>query len=93
MKKRKSTPKIIMTITGIVTTKPKRSGDDTDKVVASMMVEVQSNKRSNYPMRIIGFDERALSLMLCRKGQKITITGKSSYWHGYQLVADSILIM
>ncbi|EKT60025.1 hypothetical protein OO7_04304 [Providencia sneebia DSM 19967] len=80
----------IATVTGIVTKNPQRVVTTTDKVMASMMIEVQSEQRSNYPMKITGFDERALSLMLCRKGQTVTITGRSSYWHGYQLVMQDI---
>ncbi|CDG18794.1 conserved protein of unknown function [Xenorhabdus doucetiae] len=41
-------------------------------------------------MLVIGFDEVALSVMLLRKGQVITVTGKSSYWRGYQLAVTSI---
>ncbi|WP_236620668.1 hypothetical protein [Providencia sneebia] len=73
-----------------MTKNPQRVVTTTDKVMASMMIEVQSEQRSNYPMKITGFDERALSLMLCRKGQTVTITGRSSYWHGYQLVMQDI---
>ncbi|UNH31156.1 hypothetical protein [Moellerella wisconsensis] len=90
MKKKKVKLNPIATITGVVTKCPQRVATTTNKVMVSMMVEVQSDKRSNYPMRVTGFDERALSLMLCRKGQIVTITGRSSYWHGYQLVMQDI---
>ncbi len=90
-KKAKSLP--VTTIAGIVTKSPKRVTTDTSKVMASMMIEVQSDKRSNYPMKITGFDEQALNLMLCRKGQEVIVTGRSSYWHGYQLVVNNVLIM
>lgn len=93
MRKKKSKLNPIVTITGIVTKSPQQVKTSTDKVMVSMMIEVQSEQRSNYPMRVIGFDERALNLILCRKGQTVKITGRSSYWRGYQLVADDILVM
>ncbi|MEI9696409.1 hypothetical protein V5094_03040 [Moellerella wisconsensis] len=76
-----------------MTKSPQRIVTTSDKVMASMMIEVQSEQRSNYPMRVTGFDERALNLMLCQKGQTVTITGRSSYWRGYQLVANDILVL
>ncbi|WP_323855006.1 hypothetical protein [Xenorhabdus koppenhoeferi] len=30
-----------------------------------------------------GFDGVVLSVMLLRRGQVITVTGKASYWQGY----------
>ncbi|KMJ44796.1 hypothetical protein AB204_12415 [Xenorhabdus khoisanae] len=57
-------------------------------VVATM--QVQSDKNSDYPLRVIGFDEVALSVMLLRKGQEITVTEKTSYWQGYQLAVSPI---
>ncbi|WP_232370006.1 hypothetical protein [Xenorhabdus lircayensis] len=53
-------------------------------------MQVQSDKRSDYPLRVVGFDEVALSVMLLRKGQVITVTGRASYWQGYQLAVTSI---
>ncbi|MBD2792174.1 hypothetical protein ID852_16815 [Xenorhabdus sp. 42] len=34
-------------------------------------MQVQSEKRSDYPLCVVGFDEEALSVMLLRKGQEI----------------------
>lgn len=93
MRKKKAKLNPIATVTGIVTKSPQRIVTTSDKVMASMMIEVQSEQRSNYPMRVTGFDERALNLMLCQKGQTVTITGRSSYWRGYQLVANDILVL
>nr|ELR5225894.1 hypothetical protein [Providencia rettgeri] len=93
MRKKKAKSNPVATITGIVTKSPQRVATATSKVIASMMVEVQSEQRSNYPMKITGFDEQALNLMLCRKGQEVTITGRSSYWRGYQLVVNNILTL
>ncbi|WP_323866262.1 hypothetical protein [Xenorhabdus cabanillasii] len=55
-------------------------------------MQVQSDKRSDYRLRVVGFDEVALSVMLLRKDQVITVTVKSSYWRGYQLAASSITL-
>nr|WP_314264318.1 hypothetical protein [uncultured Moellerella sp.] len=93
MREKKAKLNPIATITGIVTKSPQRVATATDKVMVSIMVEVQSDTRSNYPLRITGFDEQALNLMLCRKGQTVTITGSSFYWRSYQLVANDILVL
>ncbi|MBC8954963.1 hypothetical protein Xenpb_03760 [Xenorhabdus sp. PB62.4] len=58
--------------------------------MAVATMQAQSDKRSDYPLRVVGFDEMALSVMLLQRGQVITVTGKSSYWQGYQLTASSI---
>ncbi|WP_323868927.1 hypothetical protein [Xenorhabdus szentirmaii] len=58
--------------------------------MAVATMQVQSEKRSDYPLRVVGFDEAALSVMLLRKGQEITVTGKASYWQGYQLAVTTI---
>ncbi|WP_240002225.1 MULTISPECIES: hypothetical protein [unclassified Photorhabdus] len=69
---------------------PKRIKCQTGKVMAVATMQVQSDKRSPYPLRVVGFDEVALSVMLLQKGQVITVTGKASYWQGYQLAVTSI---
>ncbi|MEX0445538.1 hypothetical protein [Xenorhabdus sp. SGI246] len=53
-------------------------------------MQVQSDKSGDYPLCVVGFDEVALSVMLLRKGQVITVTGKASYWQGYKLAVFSI---
>ncbi|WP_338804511.1 hypothetical protein WDV76_03495 [Xenorhabdus griffiniae] len=78
------------TVTGKITAAPKRIKCQTGKVMAVATMQAQSDKRSDYPLRVVGFDEMALSVMLLQKGQVITVTGKSSYWQGYQLTATSI---
>ncbi|MCC8368408.1 hypothetical protein J8V57_19660 [Xenorhabdus sp. PB61.4] len=60
------------------------------KVDNKATLQAQSDKRSDYPLRVVGFDEMALSVMLLQKGQVITVTGKASYWQGYQLAASLI---
>lgn len=93
MRKKKVKPNPIATVTGIVTKSPQRVATATGKVMASMMIEVQSEQRSNYPMRVTGFDESALNVMLCKKGQTVTVMGRSSYWRGYQLVANDVQVL
>ncbi|CDH05553.1 conserved hypothetical protein [Xenorhabdus bovienii str. oregonense] len=79
----------IATVTGKITVAPKRIECQTGKVMAVATMRVQSDKRSDYPLRVVGFDEMALSVMLLQKGQVITVMGKASYWQGYQLAVSS----
>ncbi|MDE9483072.1 hypothetical protein [Xenorhabdus bovienii] len=80
----------IATVTGKITVSPKRVKCQTGKVMAVATMQVQSDKRSDYPLRVVGFDEAALSVMLLQKGQVITVMGRASYWQGYQLAVSSI---
>jgi hypothetical protein len=85
-------PAIVSTVTGKITAAPKRIKCQTGKVMAVATMQVQSENRSDYPLRVVGFDDVALSVMLLRKGQEITVTGKASYWQGYQLAVSSITL-
>ncbi|WP_227478943.1 hypothetical protein [Yersinia hibernica] len=58
--------------------------------MAVATILVSSDKRSDYPLRVIAFDMLALELMLCQLGQKITVSGRSAYWNGYQVTASHI---
>ncbi|WP_275375263.1 hypothetical protein, partial [Xenorhabdus bovienii] len=87
---KKNAPSIVATVTGKITVAPKRIKCQTGKVMAVATMQVQTDRRSPYPLRVVGFDEVALSVMLLRKGQVITVMGKTSYWQGYQLAASSI---
>ncbi|MDC9591736.1 hypothetical protein PSI23_21245 [Xenorhabdus sp. XENO-10] len=89
-RQKKNAPSIVATVTGKITVAPKRIKCQTGKVMAVATMQVQSDKRSDYPLRVVGFDEMALSVMLLQKGQVITVTGKASYWQGYQLAVTSI---
>ncbi|WP_237387346.1 hypothetical protein [Xenorhabdus sp. Sc-CR9] len=89
-RKQKHSQSAVATVTGKITVSPKRIKCQTGKVMAVATMQVQSEKRSDYPLRVVGFDEAALSVMLLRKGQEITVTGKASYWQGYQLAVSSI---
>ncbi|QTL39862.1 hypothetical protein HGO23_19350 [Xenorhabdus budapestensis] len=89
-RKQKNSQATAATVTGKITVAPKRIKCQTGKVMAVATMQVQSDKRSDYPLCVVGFDEMALSVMLLQKGQVITVTGKASYWRGYQLAVISI---
>ncbi len=89
-KTEEESPSIVATVTGKITVAPKRIKCQTGKVMAVATMQVQSEKRNDYPLRVVGFDEVALSVMLLRKGQVIAVTGKASYWQGCQLAVSSI---
>ncbi|HEY0209496.1 hypothetical protein [Acerihabitans sp.] len=80
----------MITITGRITKAPKRIKTRTGKVMAVAAIQVETDKRTPYPLRVVGFDLLALELMLCRFGQKITVTGATGYHEGYQIKADDI---
>ncbi|EOV1697152.1 TPA: hypothetical protein ACLFOO_000479 [Yersinia enterocolitica] len=80
----------IATVTGHITKAPKRVESSTGKVMAVATILASSDKRSDYPLRVIAFDMLALELMLCPLGQKITVSGRSAYWNGYQVTASHI---
>ncbi|HDL7689213.1 TPA: hypothetical protein U5E37_000865 [Yersinia enterocolitica] len=79
------------TVTGHITKAPKRVQSSTGKVMAVATIIASSDKRSHYPLRVIAFDMLALELMLCQLGQKITVSGRSAYWNGYQLTVSSLI--
>ncbi|CAI1522476.1 Uncharacterised protein [Serratia fonticola] len=56
---------------------------------ATMLVE--SDKRSPYPMQVIGFDLLALELMIHQRGERLTVTGATGYHNGYQITARQVI--
>ncbi|EPO8465196.1 hypothetical protein ACUH7A_002537 [Yersinia enterocolitica] len=82
--------KPIATVTGHITKAPKRIRSQAGKVMAVATILASSDKRSDYPLRVIAFDLLALELMLCQLGQKVTVSGRSAYWNGYQITASHI---
>lgn len=56
------------TITGTVTHAPKRIQTITGRIMAAVTVLVESERRSPYPMQVIGFDLLALELMIHQRG-------------------------
>ncbi|MFJ1227772.1 hypothetical protein [Yersinia proxima] len=55
--------------------------------MAVATILASSDKRSDYPLRVIAFDMLALELMLCQYGKTITVTGLTSFYNGYQVTA------
>ncbi|BCU88608.1 hypothetical protein KD5_01020 [Yersinia pseudotuberculosis] len=78
------------TITGRITKTPKRIKTQTGKIMAVATIQVETDKRTPYPLCVVGFDLLALELMLCQFGQRITVAGRSAYWNGYQVTASHI---
>ncbi|WP_227739344.1 hypothetical protein [Yersinia artesiana] len=79
-----------VTVMGHITKAPKRVQSSTGKVMAVATILASSDKRSDYPLRVIAFDLLALELMLCQLGQKVTVSGRSTYWNGYQVIAEKL---
>ncbi|PJG63855.1 hypothetical protein CV016_04350 [Yersinia kristensenii] len=78
------------TFTGRITKPPKRIKTQTGKVMAVATIQVETDKRMPYPLRVIGFDLLALELMLCQFGQRITVTGVTGFHDGYQITVNVI---
>ncbi|MGI3088448.1 hypothetical protein ACRTA3_14060 [Yersinia pseudotuberculosis] len=78
------------TITGRITKTPKRIKTQTGKVMAVATIQVETDKRMPYPLRVIGFDLLAIELMLCQFGQQITVTGSTGFHDSYQIKAAAI---
>ncbi len=76
---------VIATVTGTVTKPPQRVKTATGKVIAIMTIQAESERRSPYPLKLVAFDINALLLMICQKGSRITATGWSRWYNGYQL--------
>lgn len=80
----------LTTISGTITHSPKRVVTKTGRVMAVATIQAESDKRSAYPLKVIAFEVQALALMLYRRGNKITVAGKTSYWNGYQITIERI---
>ncbi|WP_145494645.1 hypothetical protein [Yersinia massiliensis] len=78
------------TFTGRITKIPRRVKTQTGKVMAVATIQVETDKRTSYPLRVIGFDLQALELMLCQFGQRITITGVTGFYESYQVILNKI---
>jgi len=88
---RKNTAQHTATITGTITQAPKRIPTRTGRVMVAVTVLVASEKRSPYPMQVIGFDVMALALMLHQRGQRLTVTGPTRYHNGYQITVREVV--
>lgn len=87
--KRQQTAKV--TVSGIITKPPQRVKTASGKVMATMTIQAESERRSPYPLKLVAFDDEALLVMTCHKGSRITVTGWSRWYNGYQL-ADAQII-
>ncbi|MGH1476843.1 hypothetical protein [Yersinia proxima] len=58
--------------------------------MAVATILASSDKRSDYPLRVVAFDMLALELMLCPFGLPISVTGSQGYYKGYQLIAKKV---
>lgn len=82
------------TVNGKVIKSPQRIKTRTGKIMASLMLQAESDTRSPYPVQVVAFDEDALELMLHQRGQSMTVTGRAQ-WQGnksqggYQLVVKA----
>ncbi|MNH19764.1 hypothetical protein D3C79_795110 [compost metagenome] len=88
---RKNTAQHTTTITGTISQAPKRIPTRTGRVMVAATMLVASEKRSPYPMQVIGFDVMALELMLHQRGQRLTVTGPTGYHNGYQITAREVV--
>ncbi|WP_337263282.1 MULTISPECIES: hypothetical protein [unclassified Serratia (in: enterobacteria)] len=59
--------------------------------MAAATVLVESERRSPYPMQVIGFDLLALELMIHQRGGRLTVTGSAGYHNGYQITAREVV--
>lgn len=80
------------TFTGRITKIPRRVKTQTGKVMAVATIQVETDKRTPYPLRVVGFDVLALELMLCQFGQRITVTGMTGFYGGYQVTVENIYL-
>ncbi|HCT5326129.1 hypothetical protein [Morganella morganii] len=78
------------TATGTVTNSPKRVKTATGKVMETLNIQAESEHRSPYPLKLVAFDTDALELMTCRKGNRITATGRPQWYNGYLLSGVTI---
>lgn len=86
--KRQQTAKI--TVSGTVTKQPQRVRTATGKAMATLTIQAESDLRSPYPLTLVAFDDDALTLMTSQKGSRITATGWSRWYNGYQLTGVTI---
>lgn len=87
--KRQQTAKV--TVSGIITKPPQRVKTATGKVMATLTIQAESERRSPYPLKLVAFDINALELMACQRGSRIIVTGRHEWFNGYQLTGAQIV--
>ncbi|HCR4027772.1 TPA: hypothetical protein OOF70_001220 [Morganella morganii] len=91
MRAYRKTKPVTATVTGTVTKPPQRVKTATGKVMATMTIQAESERRSPYPLKLVAFDINALELMACQKGSRIVATGRHEWFNGYQLTGAQIV--
>lgn len=86
--KRQQTAKVV--VSGLVIKAPQRVRTATGKVMATLIIQAESELRSPYPLTLVAYDDDALSLMACQKGNLIAVTGWPRWYNGYQLTGVTI---
>ena len=89
--KKKSIPGIISVISGVVIKAPERGKTVKGKVYATMIIEAVSESRNSYPLRLVAFDIEAIELMMCKRGDKVTVKGSYGWFNGYQLSGTRLI--
>lgn len=87
---RKAKP-ITATVTGTVTKPPQRVKTATGKVMATMTIQAESERRSPYSLKLVAFDMNALELMTCQRGSRVIASGRHEWFNGYQLTGAQII--
>lgn len=82
---------IIATLSGIITKAPSRIKGATGRPMVKATIMAESDKRSSYPLTVVGFDIMALELMAHLRGERLTVTGRMEWNGGYSIVADQIV--
>ncbi|CDG21633.1 conserved protein of unknown function [Xenorhabdus poinarii G6] len=90
MRTYRKTKPVTATVTGIVTKSSQRVKTATGKVMTTMTIQAESERRSPYPLTLVAYDDDALPLMTCQKGNRITATGWPHWYNGYQLTGVTI---
>ncbi|EMH1415416.1 hypothetical protein RGJ02_003244 [Morganella morganii] len=87
--KRQQTAKV--TVSGFITKPPQRVKTASGKVMATLTIQAESERRSPYPLKLVAFDMNALELMTCQRGSRIIVTGRHEWFNGYQLTGAQIV--
>ncbi|MCU6211057.1 hypothetical protein KWH78_08030 [Morganella morganii] len=89
--KRQQTAKV--TVSGIITKPLQRVKTATGKVMATLTIQAESERRLPYPLTLVAYEDDELILMTCQKGNRITATGWSRWHKGDQLTGGGLLLV
>ncbi|TKI05494.1 hypothetical protein [Martelella alba] len=82
---------IIATLSGVITKAPCRIKGTAGRPMVKATLLAESDKRSSYPLTVVGFDIMALELMVHLRGERLKVTGRMEWNGGYSIVADQII--